>query len=208
MVVPLALTVPVDLILRWDTRLFYFMNGGIQNEILDLIMPILSDFHHWRWPLVAVALMALLLGKSKVRVTILLILVAVSLSDQISSALLKPLVARPRPSHVLEGVRLLAGRGGRYGFPSSHAANIFAVWTVLALRHRKVSLFLAAIPLGVAYSRVYLGVHYPLDVLGGAILGWLIALVAVNVYQMFSSRVARFRAAGGRSSSRRTEEKQ
>jgi undecaprenyl-diphosphatase len=139
-------------------------------------MPILSDFHLWRWPLLALVAAVIVFGKRQARITILLALVAVALSDHISSALLKPLVGRLRPSHALEGVHLLAGRGGRYGFPSSHAANIFSAWAILALRHPRLKYSLLAIPLAVAYSRIYVGLHYPLDVIAGAFLGLAIAM--------------------------------
>jgi len=167
----LAVSGPVQSLFRWDVNFFYLINSRTQNAFFDLIMPVLSDIDLWRWPLIAVIVAVTIFGKRRARITILAALVAVALSDQLSSGLLKPLVCRPRPSHVLEGVRLLAGRGGRYGFPSSHAANVFSAWIVLALRHPRLKYALAVIPLGVAYSRVYMGVHYPLDVIGGALLG-------------------------------------
>ncbi len=176
MVFSLALASILDVISRWDTAWFYMINLGTQNRFFDVIMPLLSDIKLWRIPLLVVSLAAIILGNRRVRATVLLAALALILSDQISSQLLKPLVARQRPSYVLEGVRLLMGRGGRYGFPSSHAANVFAVWTLLAVRHRRVAFYLLAIPPGVAYSRIYVGVHYPLDVLGGALLGILLAL--------------------------------
>ena len=177
----LALSGPVQLFLRWDTDFFYLINGRTQNALFDLVMPVLSDFHLWRWPLLAVVTAVIIFGKRRARITILAALIAVAISDQLSAGLLKPLIGRPRPSHVLEGVRLLAGRGGRYGFPSSHAANIFSAWTVLALRHPRLKYVLAVLPLGVAYSRVYMGVHYPLDVIGGALLGLAAGLGMVGL---------------------------
>jgi undecaprenyl-diphosphatase len=176
-------------VLQWDTSLFYLVNQDTQNRLFDMIMPLLSDFDLWRWPVLALALVTVLLGNRYARITVLLAVVTVVLSDQISSSVLKPLIGRLRPSHALEGVRLLAGRGGRLAFPSSHAANITAAWSILALRHRRWSLFLAVIPLGVSYSRVYLGVHYPLDVLGGAFLGWLLALTVASLERMISRRI-------------------
>ena len=123
MVFPIAVASILDAISRWDTAWFYVVNLGTQNGLFDMIMPLLSDIKLWRIPLLVVSLAAVILGNRKVRATVLLAALALVLSDQISSQLLKPLVARERPSHVLEGVRLLMGRGGRYGFPSSHAAT-------------------------------------------------------------------------------------
>ena len=170
-----------DAISRWDTAWFYMINLGTQNRIFDLIMPILSDIKLWRWPLAIVMLGALLLGDRRVRITVLLAIILLVLSDQISSHLLKPLVARYRPSHVLEGVRLLVPRGGRLSFPSSHACNVFAIWKLIAVRHVQVAPYLLIIALGVAYSRVYVGVHYPLDVVAGAVLGVLLALGVLEI---------------------------
>jgi undecaprenyl-diphosphatase len=198
MIVTFTLSELFHLVLQWDTSLFYLVNQGTQNRLFDMIMPLLSDFDLWRWPVLILALVTLVLGNRKARLTVVLMVVAVVLSDQISSAVLKPLIGRIRPSHALEGVRLLAGRGGRYAFPSSHAANITAAWSVLALRHRRWGLYAAIIPLGVIYSRVYLGVHYPLDVLGGALLGRFIALSVTNLERMISRRIRRFGKRGGK----------
>lgn len=172
-----------DAISRWDTACFYIINLGTQNGFFDLIMPVLSDVKLWRWPLVGAAVLTAIGGGRKARVTVLLALVVLVLGDQLSSRLLKPLISRLRPSHALEGVRLLMGRGSRYGFPSSHATNIFAIWTILAVRYRKAGPYLLVIPVAVAYSRIYVGRHYPLDVIGGMILGILCALFVLKVSQ-------------------------
>ena len=118
-------------------------------------------------------------------VMILTIVAAVGLADFIASGILKDWVARPRPSRVpeLEGVLHLVNdyKSGRYGFVSSHAANTMACGLLFSLIWRKkittinLMLWVAAN----CYSRMYLGVHYPLDILGGLIVG---ALVASGAY--------------------------
>ena len=118
-------------------------------------------------------------------VMILTIVAAVGLADFIASGILKDWVARPRPSRVpeLEGVLHLVNgyKSGRYGFVSSHAANTMACGLLFSLIWRK-KITTISLMLWVAancYSRMYLGVHYPVDILGGLIVG---ALVAIGAY--------------------------
>ena len=120
-------------------------------------------------------------------VMIIAIAAAVGLSDFIASGILKDLVARPRPTRVpeLEGVLHLVNgyRSGQYGFVSSHAANTMACGLLFSLIWRK-KIATVGMMLWVAvncYSRMYLGVHYPLDILGGLIVGALMAVVAYQV---------------------------
>ena len=113
------------------------------------------------------------------------IALCILLADQISSSLLKPLVARLRPTHnpeIADLIRTVNGyRGGRYGFVSSHAANAatFVTFTALIFRNRYYSILLSLWAFFTAYSRVYLGVHYVGDVLCGALIG---VLVGMGVY--------------------------
>ena len=120
-------------------------------------------------------------------VMILTIVAAVGLADFIASGILKDWVARPRPSRVpeLEGVLHLVNgyKSGRYGFVSSHAANTMACGLLFSLIWRK-KITTISLMLWVAancYSRMYLGVHYPLDIFGGLIVG---ALVASGAYAL------------------------
>jgi undecaprenyl-diphosphatase len=117
-------------------------------------------------------------------VMIVVIAMAVGAADFIASGILKDLVARLRPSRVpeLEGVLHLVNgyKSGRYGFVSSHAANTMAVALLFSMIWRK-KITTCGLMLWVAancYSRMYLGVHYPLDILGGLIVGVLVALGA------------------------------
>jgi undecaprenyl-diphosphatase len=113
------------------------------------------------------------------------IALCILLSDQISSSLLKPLVARLRPTHnpeIADLIHTVNGyRGGRYGFVSSHAANAatFVTFTALVFRNRYYYILLSLWAFLTAYSRVYLGVHYVGDVFCGALIG---VLVGMGVY--------------------------
>ena len=120
-------------------------------------------------------------------VMIVMIALAVGAADFIASGILKDLVARPRPTRVpeLEGVLHLVNgyRSGQYGFVSSHAANTMACGLLFSLIWRN-KIATVGLMLWVAmncYSRIYLGVHYPLDILGGLMVGALMAVVAYLV---------------------------
>ena len=167
----------IDQIESWDQSLFLWLNGA-HNGLLDFLMPWFSDKYIWI-PLYAFLLY--LLWKHH-RAQLLYVLIGLGLlifiSDQVASGLLKPWVERLRPCYepALEGqVRVLKGCGGRYGFASSHASNSFAAaifcWLMLRpyVKHIYWIIPWAAI---VAYSRIYLGVHYPGDIFMGALIGW------------------------------------
>ena len=117
-------------------------------------------------------------------VMIVVIVIAVGAADFIASGILKDWVARPRPTRVpeLEGVLHLVNgyRSGQYGFVSSHAANTMACALLFSLiwRNKIATIGLMLWVAANCYSRMYLGVHYPTDILGGLIVGSLVAVVA------------------------------
>ncbi len=116
-------------------------------------------------------------GLRKVILAVCGIALTVLLCDQISSSIIKPLVMRPRPSHCIGISEMLHYvndyHGGAFGFVSSHSANAFGVaaYASCMLRKRWFSVFIFVFAAMVAYSRVYLGVHYLGDILGGCVLG-------------------------------------
>ena len=123
-------------------------------------------------------------------VMILMIVLAVGAADFIASGILKDWVARPRPTRVpeLEGVLHLVNgyKSGQYGFASSHAANTMACGLLFSMIWRN-KIATAGLMLWVAlncYSRMYLGVHYPTDIIGGLLLGVLVAVVAYQVLRL------------------------
>lgn len=118
------------------------------------------------------------------------------LSDFVVSSFIKNVVCRPRPSHdpaVMDLLSYVNGyRGGAYGFPSNHASNGFAAATFLALllRNRWVTLSAFLWAVGSCYSRMYLGVHYPSDILCGAMLGIVFAIIIFFLYKKAAKRLA------------------
>ena len=169
-----------------DQQLFLFLNSA-NSPFWDKVMFFLSMKVVWA-PLYLVIL--IYLGKKykrKFRIIILFVILAVALTDQ-TALIIKYSFDRLRPCHEpsLQGlVHMVKGEcGGKFGFVSSHAANSFnvALLSLMFIKKRWYSvsiIFWAAI---VSYSRIYLGVHYPGDVLSGAILG---ALIGWSVYMMY-----------------------
>ena len=119
------------------------------------------------------------------------LILCVVISDQVSSGIIKDLVQRLRPSHdpeIENMVCVVNGyRGGKFGFVSSHAANSFglALLSSLLFKNRTYTVSVFAWAVIVSYSRIYLGVHYPGDVLGGAFVGITAALIVYLIFKKF-----------------------
>ena len=176
----------IEFLIDLDIKLFNFFNSKISNPIFDLIFPVITDQDFWTLPIIGL-IVYLMIGRGKVgKISVLLLLIAVGLSDFVSASILKPYFERLRPSHSeLEGLILLVNKGGKYGFVSSHAANIFAASTILSFFyiHKKKLFFTIAFL--VSYSRIYVGVHFPGDVIFGGVLGYLIAITTITYYSKF-----------------------
>jgi undecaprenyl-diphosphatase len=170
-----------------DRNLFLFLNG-LNSPFWDQVMWLISGRLIWL-PLYLL-IIGWLVYRFKWKVIIILVMVAllIILSDQGSVYLFKEVFKRLRPCHEPEIsglVHLVKNHcGGEYGFISSHAANTFAMatFTLLIIRSRFYSVFIIFWATLVSYSRIYLGVHYPGDVLAGALYGFLLGVL---IYRLF-----------------------
>lgn len=158
-----------------DNFLFYLINQKSQNAFFDWFMPLITDLKNSIFFLLALGLWILYRQKKEGLIFLIFMGITLAITDQFSSSFLKDVVGRIRPCHTLAEVRLLTDCNTSYSFPSTHAVNIFAGAFFLAKPLKKFSIFFYAIACLVAYSRVYIGIHYPFDALGGAALGLLIA---------------------------------
>ena len=163
---------------RVDTELLLMINGK-HNDFFDAVMYCASDKLFWI-PFYALILFFLIRNYKKFCLYILIAISAtITLSDQTASGLIKDSVKRLRPSHEPSLIPFIhlskAGAGGNYGFVSSHSANAFALLTflffLLPSKYNWLKTSLLFWALLVSYSRIYNGVHYPSDVIGGAIVG-------------------------------------
>ena len=163
-----------------DTLIFFFINRDFQNRLFDVIMPFITNNVF----LLTIPFIAWLCYKDRKKACLILILglASFALADWISH-FLKHVFERPRPCNILEGIHLLAGCSRSYSMPSSHAANSFAFvapFVILYKNNIRYVFFLIAFL--VSFSRIYIGVHYPSDIIVGALCGAGLALSLVALY--------------------------
>ena len=184
-----------------DTALFHFINGTLANPFFDWLMPILSGNGVPWLPAVFIAVPAVLIwGSTRLKICTLLMVLVVSLGDPLVVGNLKDAVGRHRPFVTLPDARLFGNVGKGYvaplpdgsrpptanhhSFPSAHSANWFALATVAFIFYRRSARFMVPFAAAVALSRVYNGVHYPTDVMAGAIIGAGCAVALVVAAQI------------------------
>lgn len=156
--------------LEFDTNIFYFINHTLKNSFFDIIMPIVTNIKYWRIPLILGWLALMIFGGRREREVGILCVFVIILTDAFVAKFIKVYVHRIRPCFDLPDVFELVGTGN-YSFPSNHAANNFAVATVIFLYNKKISCIFFALGILIGFSRVYVGVHYPIDVFAGFFVG-------------------------------------
>lgn len=180
-----------------DKTLFYFINQTLSNPVGDVLWPYITDYAQLaavRVFLLVVWLFLLVRGGRNGRTVALLLLPTVTLSDQLSSSVIKEIFSRPRPCHTVDGVQvvqaihLLVDCGPGKSFPSSHAVNNFAVASLFSFVYKKWAWAFLGWASLVALSRVAVGVHYPSDILGGAVIGTAIAACVFWLWKAVENR--------------------
>lgn len=176
-----------------DTDVFLYFNG-FHNQFWDYFMTMYSSRFVWV-PFYASFLYVMLRNfNAKVIISCLAVIIAIIfVCDQTASTILKPMVGRMRPSNLDNPISPLVHvafnyRGGRYGFPSSHAANAWgmAFFAMYLVRRNKLTIFLVFWALLMSYSRIYLGVHYPGDLLVGTLIGFVAATASYYLFRYFA----------------------
>jgi len=179
----------MDQLREWDKQLFIFLN----SYHADWLDPVMYQFTKtWFWLPFYILLLIFIIKNYKKESWMILLVIAlmITLSNELTSTVMKPYFSRLRPSQdpSLEGIiHLVDGaKGGLYGFASSHASNTFATATFLWLLFRKryswiAGLFVWAIVM--TYTRIYLGFHYPGDILVGGAIGIFTAWASFKFYE-------------------------
>ena len=175
-----------------DTMLFRFLNQTVSNPVFDIIMPLITDWNRSFYGLGLFAVLWSLLmwkGGRKGRIVGLLLIPLIVASDKLSSAVIKEIVARPRPCHtvggmqVVEHIRQLVDCGSGYSFPSTHAVIGFSVAVFMSYYFRRWRWVFFAYAIMISLSRVVVGVHYPFDIIAGAIIGCIFAGLLILLWK-------------------------
>lgn len=176
-----------------DTQLFLQINTVYTNSFLDAVYPWYREGNAWLPLYLFLVIFSIQNFKNKAFGWILFVVLTITLTDQISSNLIKGFFERPRPCRdplIMTQVRmLLNGCSGGYSFTSSHATNhfgfaIFVISTIgdIIGKWKYALLFWA---FSISYGQIYVGVHYPLDILGGAILGCCLGYFTAKMHNRF-----------------------
>jgi undecaprenyl-diphosphatase len=168
-----------------DKDLFIILNTWFSTPWLDTFFKAITEARTWILPAIIAAIVFVMKEKRKAVIILILAIITVSLTDLISVRILKPLFSRLRPCHpdaLIDGCNYLLGKKRSFSFPSSHATNMYGQAMLFTLFYPKRLLYFMTFASLIGFSRIYTGVHYPGDILGGFIFGTVIAWIIYSLY--------------------------
>ena len=178
----------IDTLLSIDRACFIFINNSLSNPLFDFIMPLFDDTKYFIPIMLFPFIYAIIFDrKNRWKLAVLIPLVII-LVDQ-SGLFIKKTILRPRPWAGMAPDlvnHLVAQNGKNYSFPSNHAANMSGLAMVFSAIYRKYKNLFWTIAGIVIFSRVYIGVHYPSDVIAGCLIGTLYGLLLVKSWRYFN----------------------
>lgn len=181
-----------------DRFLFKLVNLDLSNPFFDFLLPLFREKKFWIPLYLFLAYLLIRKYKSRSLSPIFLLLITLTICDQLSSEVIKNIFQRLRPCNdpeLKDKINLLVNCGKGYSFTSSHACNHFGLATVFVFifrnfTHNKrkkifMKLFFYVWASSIAFAQVYVGVHYPVDVISGAIIGFSVACICIWIYNFF-----------------------
>lgn len=160
----------------FDTAVLNFINSYFHNSVLDRIMPLITYIGNMG--LIWIIISVVLLVNKKYRKTGIMVIGTLIMASVLGEGIIKHLVQRPRPCVDIPAFKLLIAKPLSYSFPSGHTTSSFAAAGILMKEFKRYRIYIILLASMIAFSRLYLDVHYPTDIIGGIILGLLCSIIA------------------------------
>lgn len=161
----------IDFFYSIDLAIFYFFNHSLSSGFLDKFFSMITSVNNWYIAYVILLGIVFAKGGPKGKLAVVFLILLILVTDQLGHKIIKEIFQRVRPCNALPDVLTPLGCSGTFSFPSNHALNNFAAATFFYMLFPKFKWILFITAFLVSVSRIYLGLHYPSDMLGGAIFG-------------------------------------
>jgi undecaprenyl-diphosphatase len=182
----------LDFFYSIDSWLLHFINNTLSNPLFDKFFPFITEVKNWYVAYIILFLILVIKGGRIGRIASIALIFLIIATDQFSSFFLKNLIARVRPCNVFTDLNVLVTCTESFSFPSSHAVNNFAAAMFFAKLFPKLKWPFFIVAILEAFSRPYVGVHYPSDAVGGALIGlffgYIFAFLVIKIDNLFIQR--------------------